>query len=115
IDQLLQLIADTAARYAEQPMLSRTHGQPATPTTIGKELAVFVSRLRRQRDQLAAVTLLGKANGAVGNYSAHLAAYPNVDWPAFSAKFIEGLGLTPSPATTQIEPHDYIAEYFNAL
>ncbi len=115
IDSLIRLIALTSQRLAEQPMLARTHGQPASPTTLGKEMVVFVHRLRRQREQLAAVSLLGKANGAVGNYSAHLAAYPDVDWPAFSASFVHQLGLELSPATTQIEPHDYIAEYFHAM
>jgi adenylosuccinate lyase len=115
IDKLIASIAALARSYAEQPMLARTHGQPASPTTLGKEMAIFVHRLRSQRDQLAAVKLLGKANGAVGNWSAHLAAYPEVDWPKFSADLIAGLGLDQSPATTQIEPHDYIAEYFHAL
>ncbi|HSW13316.1 MAG TPA: adenylosuccinate lyase [Solimonas sp.] len=115
IDKLIAAIAALARSYSEQPMLARTHGQPASPTTVGKEMAVFVHRLSRQRETLAAVPLLGKANGAVGNWSAHYAAYPDVDWPAFSAAFIKGLGLGQSPATTQIEPHDYIAEYFHAL
>ena len=115
MDKLVAAIALLARQYGEQPMLSRTHGQPASPTTLGKEMAVFVARLRRQRQQFAAVELLGKANGAVGNFNAHLAAYPAVDWPAFSRGVITALGLTESPATTQIEPHDYIAEYFHAL
>ncbi|WP_428309200.1 adenylosuccinate lyase [Hydrocarboniphaga sp.] len=115
IDSLIKLIAANSVRLAEQPMLARTHGQPASPTTLGKEMAVFVQRLKRQREQLAAVPLLGKANGAVGNYSAHLAAYPDVDWPALAGGFVARLGLTLSPATTQIEPHDYIAEYFHAI
>jgi adenylosuccinate lyase len=115
IDGLTTMIDMQARRLADQPMLSRTHGQPASPTTLGKELAVFVQRLRRQRDQFAAVAILGKANGAVGNYSAHLAAYPEVDWPQFAARFVAQLGLQMSPATTQIEPHDYIAEYFHVL
>jgi adenylosuccinate lyase len=115
LDKLIAGIAGLAHAYAEQPMLSRTHGQPATPTTLGKEMAVFVQRLRRQRQQLASVAILGKINGAVGNYSAHLAAYPDVDWPALAAGLLADLGLTPSPATTQIEPHDFIAEYFHAL
>ena len=115
LDKLIAAIAAMAHAYAEQPMLSRTHGQPATPTTLGKEMAVFAQRLRRQRTQLAAVPLLGKMNGAVGNYNAHMAAYPDVDWPAFAAAIIGELGLEQSPATTQIEPHDYIAEYFHAL
>ncbi|AXQ29273.1 adenylosuccinate lyase [Solimonas sp. K1W22B-7] len=115
IDKLIGAIAALSRSYSEQPMLTRTHGQPASPSTVGKEMAVFVHRLVRQREQLAAVQLLGKANGAVGNWSAHYAAYPDVDWPVFSAAFIKGLGIESSPATTQIEPHDYIAEYFHAL
>ena len=115
IDKLILAITGLSRAYAEQPMLSRTHGQPATPTTMGKEMAVFVQRLRRQRDQLAAVPLLGKINGAVGNYNAHMAAYPKVDWVAMAGQFIHSLGIERSPATTQIEPHDYIAEYFHAL
>jgi adenylosuccinate lyase len=115
LDQLIQAIATLARSYAEQPMLSRTHGQPASPTTLGKEMAVFAQRLKRQREQFAAVPILAKLNGAVGNYNAHLAAYPDVDWAALSARLIRELDLEPSPATTQIEPHDYIAEYFHAL
>ncbi len=113
--QLVGELRDLAHRFAELPMLARTHGQPATPTTLGKELAVFVSRLERQRAQLAAVTLMGKMNGATGNYNAHLAAYPEVDWPALGAGFIRALGLEPNTHTTQIEPHDFIAEYCHAL
>jgi adenylosuccinate lyase len=115
MDKTIGVIGNLAQQYAEQPMLSRTHGQPASPTTLGKEMAVFVARLRRQRDQFMAVECLGKTNGAVGNWNAHIAAYPGVDWPALTADFIKGLGLAVSPATTQIEPHDYIAEYFHAL
>ncbi|WP_028079552.1 adenylosuccinate lyase [Solimonas soli] len=115
LDKLIGAIASLARAYAEQPMLSRTHGQPASPTTLGKEMAVFVQRLRRQREQFAAVAILGKMNGAVGNWNAHYAAYPDVDWPAVAAAFIGELGIAQSPATTQIEPHDYIAEYFHAL
>ncbi len=115
LDRVIQAIDGLAQAYAEQPMLSRTHGQPASPTTLGKEMAVFAARLRRQRTQLADVPLLAKMNGAVGNWNAHLAAYPDVDWTAVSRSVIEGLGLQVSPATTQIEPHDYIAEYFHAL
>jgi adenylosuccinate lyase len=115
LDKLIGSIASLARSYAEQPMLSRTHGQPATPTTLGKELAVFVQRLRRQREQFAKVAILGKINGAVGNYSAHYAAYPDVDWPAFAAGMLADLQLETSPATTQIEPHDFVAEYFHAL
>ena len=114
-DRIVRVIGTLARQYAEQPMLARTHGQPASPTTLGKEMAVFAQRLRRQRKQLAAVELLGKMNGAVGNWNAHLAAYPDVDWPKLTTRVIRDLGLEPNPATTQIEPHDYIAEYFHAL
>ena len=112
------LIADIrrlALANAGVPMLARTHGQPASPTTVGKELAVFAARLGRQLQAFEAVSVLGKANGAVGNYNAHLAAFPEVDWPALAADFVRGLGLEPNPHTTQIEPHDYMAEYFDAL
>jgi adenylosuccinate lyase len=115
IDQLIKSIRALSHAYAEQPMLSRTHGQPASPTTLGKEMAVFAQRLLRQREQFAAVAILGKMNGAVGNWNAHLAAYPDVDWPAVTREVLSGLGIDESPATTQIEPHDYIAEYFHAL
>jgi len=115
LDKLVGALAALSRRYAEQPMLARTHGQPASPTTLGKEMAVFAQRLKRQRDQLAGVAILGKMNGAVGNYNAHMAAYPEVDWAQFGAGFVRSLGLEPSPATTQIEPHDFIAEYFHAL
>jgi adenylosuccinate lyase len=115
LDRLIAALSMLAHRYAEQPMLARTHGQPASPTTLGKEMAVFGQRLKRQRQQLAQVQILGKINGAVGNYNAHLAAYPDLDWAAFGADFVRSLGLEPSPATTQIEPHDFIAEYFHAL
>ena len=103
-----------AHAHADLPMLSRTHGQTASPTTVGKELANVVARLERQVAQLAAVSLTGKANGAVGNYNAHVAAYPDVDWPAFSQRFVESLGLDFNPYTTQIEPHDCIAEIADA-
>ncbi|MDE0853101.1 MAG: adenylosuccinate lyase [Nevskia sp.] len=115
LDKLIGSLSALSRRYAEQPMLARTHGQPASPTTLGKEMAVFAQRLKRQRQQLAEVAILGKINGAVGNYNAHLAAYPEVDWARFSGDFVRSLGLEPSPATTQIEPHDFIAEYFHAL
>jgi len=115
LDRLIRLLADMVRRYADQPMLARTHGQPASPTTLGKEIGVFVHRLRRQRTQLAAVAILGKMNGAVGNFNAHLAAYPKVDWDRLSSRFLKQLQLERSPATTQIEPHDWIAEYFHAL
>ncbi|GBE10217.1 adenylosuccinate lyase [bacterium BMS3Bbin12] len=115
MDELIDVLRDLAHRYARRAMLSRTHGQPASPTTLGKELANFVHRLRRQRDQLAAVTLFGKMNGAVGNFNAHRVAYPEVDWPGFSARFVRGLGLEWNPYTTQIEPHDYMVELFDAV
>jgi adenylosuccinate lyase len=108
-------IKEKAAVYAGQPMLSRTHGQSATPTTMGKEFANVAVRLERQVKQLESVELLGKINGAVGNYNAHAIAYPEVDWPAFAQGFVESLGLAFNPYTTQIEPHDYLAEFFHAL
>ena len=114
--ELAEAIRGLAVQFAEVPMLSRTHGQPASPTTLGKELANVVYRLERQIAQVAAVPLLGKINGAVGNYNAHLSAYPDIDWEANAREFIEGdLGLTWNPYTTQIEPHDYIAELFDAI
>ena len=115
----MQRIIDTMASmvkdYATVPMLSRTHGQTASPTTVGKEIANVVARLRRQYARIAAVPLLGKINGAVGNYNAHLSAYPEIDWQAVSRSFITSLGLEPNAYTTQIEPHDYIAELFSAI
>ncbi len=114
-DGLIQGIRVLAERFAEQPMLARTHGQPASPTTLGKELAVFVGRLSRQRRQIESVEILGKLNGAVGNYNAHLAAWPEIDWEGLSRAFVEGLGLAWNPCTTQIEPHDWIAELCDAL
>ncbi|MCQ4314521.1 adenylosuccinate lyase [Stutzerimonas zhaodongensis] len=114
--QLAESIRALAIEHADVPMLSRTHGQPASPTTLGKELANVVYRLERQIAQVAAVPLLGKINGAVGNYNAHLSAYPDIDWEVNAREFIEGdLGLTWNPYTTQIEPHDYIAELFDAV
>jgi len=115
MDEVIAAISSLAQEQASQPMLCRTHGQPASPSTLGKEMANVVARLRRQRQQLEKVELLGKVNGAVGNYNAHLSAYPNVDWEAFAKQFVEALGLDWNPYTTQIEPHDYIAEYFDAL
>lgn len=115
IDEIIAAIAALAEEHAAQPMLSRTHGQTASPTTLGKEMANVAYRLQRQRAQIAAVPLLGKINGAVGNYNAHLSAYPEHDWPAFSQQFIEGLGLSFNPYTIQIEPHDYIAELFDGI
>ncbi len=113
--QLIESLTVLADTHAAQPMLSRTHGQSASPTTVGKELANVVARLKRQREQLAHVTILGKINGAVGNFNAHIAAYPEVDWPSLAQTFVENLGLTWNPYTTQIEPHDFMAEYFHAL
>ncbi|EXH51324.1 adenylosuccinate lyase [Acinetobacter baumannii 1412924] len=113
--QILNAISALATTHAEQPMLSRTHGQTASPTTLGKEMANVAYRLARQIKQFENVELLGKINGAVGNYNAHLSAYPNVDWPTHSQAFVESLGLTFNPYTTQIEPHDYMAELFDAL
>ncbi len=115
MDQLIDAIRDLAHRYAERPMLSRTHGQPASPTTLGKEMANAAFRLRRQREQVMMVPLLGKINGAVGNYNAHLASYPDLDWQQIAADFVTSLGLDWNPYTTQIEPHDYIAELFDAV
>jgi len=114
MDELIEAIRKLAHDLADQPMLCRTHGQPASPSTLGKEMANLVYRLHRQREQIAAQPLLGKINGAVGNYNAHLAAYPELDWPAFAQEFVESLGLTWNPYTIQIEPHDYIAELFDA-
>ena len=108
-------LAGFAQEHAEQPMLSRTHGQAATPTTLGKELANFVMRLNRQLAAANAIQPLGKMNGAVGNYNAHRVAYPDVDWPALSKRFVSGLGVEWNPYTTQIEPHDYLAEYFDVI
>nr|WP_298059191.1 adenylosuccinate lyase [uncultured Halomonas sp.] len=108
-------IAKLAIAHAAQPMLSRTHGQTATPTTLGKEMANVAYRLKRQLKQIEAVEVLGKINGAVGNYNAHLTTYPDIDWEANARTFVEGLGLTFNPYTTQIEPHDYIAELFDAI
>ena len=116
IDAICGKLRAMAHEHAALPMMSRTHGQPATPTTLGKEIANVYSRLQRQREQLAAQTILGKINGAVGNYNAHLAAYPEHDWEAHCRHFVENaLGLTWNPYTIQIEPHDYMAEYFHTL
>ena len=115
MDEVIAAITRLAHQYADQAMLSRTHGQPASPTTLGKEMANVVHRLKRQRQQLLGVSVLGKINGAVGNYNAHLVTYPDVDWEALARDFVTGLGLEWNPYTTQIEPHDYIAEYFDAV
>lgn len=113
--QLVDAIDGLAVEHAAQPMLSRTHGQSASPTTMGKEMANVASRLRRQVKRVEEVELLGKMNGAVGNYNAHLSAYPAVDWAANAKQFVESLQLTWNPRTTQIEPHDYMAELFHAV
>ena len=115
MDKLIAAITDLAVRFADQPMLARTHGQPASPTTVGKEMANIAYRLKRARSAIADAPILGKINGAVGNYNAHLIAYPEVDWPALARRFVEGLGLAWNPYTTQIEPHDYIAELLDAM
>jgi len=115
ISECIGALKKLALETADQPMLSRTHGQSATPTTVGKEFANVAARMLRQQEQLQAVSLLGKINGAVGNYNAHAVAYPAVDWAEFSKNFVESLGLQWNPYTIQIEPHDYIAEFFHAL
>ncbi|MGQ0579615.1 MAG: adenylosuccinate lyase [Betaproteobacteria bacterium] len=114
IDALVDKLVGLAHAHAELPMLTRTHGQPATPSTLGKELANVVHRLRRQRDRVASAALTAKINGAVGNYNAHLAAYPDFDWEKFCRTFVEKLGFEFNPYTTQIEPHDCIAELLDA-
>ena len=113
--EVLNRLKAMAREHAELPMLSRTHGQTASPTTLGKELANVVARLERAQKQFSAVEILGKFNGAVGNYNAHTVAYPDLDWQAISHRFIESLGILPNPYTTQIEPHDWTAEYSYAL
>ena len=115
LDGLVARLRDLAHQLAELPMLARTHGQPATPTTLGKEMANIAARLIRARKQISAVSLCAKFNGAVGNYNAHLAAYPEVDWEAFNRRFVESLGLEFNPYTIQIEPHDAMAELFDAM
>ncbi|MDX1570188.1 MAG: adenylosuccinate lyase [Xanthomonadales bacterium] len=115
LERLLARLRDLATTHADQPMLSRTHGQPASPTTLGKELANFAARLERQRERIAGVELLAKLNGAVGNYNAHLAAYPDVPWEDLARAVLGGLGLSQNRHTIQIEPHDYLAELFDAL
>ena len=114
-DKIIERLVVLSHAFASVPMLARTHGQTASPTTVGKELANVVARLRRQREQITAVPLLGKINGAVGNYNAHLSAYPDIDWQANAQAFIESLGLGMNAYTTQIEPHDYMAELFDAI
>ena len=115
MDRLTRGLRDLGRPLAEVPMLSRTHGQAASPTTVGKEIANVVARLDRQTTTLRGTEILGKMNGAVGNYNAHVAAYPHVDWPARSREFVNSLGLSFNEFTTQIEPHDYVAELFHSL
>jgi adenylosuccinate lyase len=115
LDKVIARLTALAHDLADAAMLAHTHGQPASPTTLGKEIANVVHRLQRQRTQLLAVELLGKINGAVGNFNAHLSAYPDFDWEGFAKKFVQGLGLTYNPYTIQIEPHDYMAELFDAV
>ena len=118
LDQMREIesrLAQLAQDFADQPMLCRTHGQSASPSTVGKEFANVVHRLRRQIAQIESNEILGKINGAVGNYNAHLCAYPDIDWQANAKEFVEGLGLSWNPFTTQIEPHDYVAELFAAV
>jgi adenylosuccinate lyase len=115
LDRVIEALGALAVKLADAAMLARTHGQPASPTTLGKELANVVYRLRRGRRAIASVSLTGKMNGAVGNYNAHLAAYPNFDWERFARAFVESLGLEFNPYTTQIEPHDSLAEQFDAI
>jgi adenylosuccinate lyase len=114
LDALIAALRALARRHAARPMLSRTHGQPASPTTLGKEMANFAQRLKRAREAIERVAILGKINGAVGNYNAHIAAYPGFPWEAFCRRFVERLGLEFNPYTTQIEPHDSYAELFDA-
>lgn len=115
LEKLILTLNIKANETAAFPMLARTHGQPATPTTLGKEFKNFANRLQKQYEQLCKTAITGKCNGAVGNYNAHLVAYPNIDWPAVSKQFVESLGLTWNEYTTQIEPHDFLAQFFNNL
>ena len=115
LQDISENLAQLGEKYANLPMLSHTHGQPASPTTLGKELGVFIHRMRRQINQFNEVRILGKINGAVGNFNAHYAAYPELDWTGISKDFVESLGLVWNPHTTQIESHDYMAEYFHAV
>jgi adenylosuccinate lyase len=115
LQKLIIILQEMSDSYASIPMLSRTHGQIASPTTLGKEMAIYVYRALRQMKQFENIELLGKLNGAVGNFNAHFAAYPDINWMSLSKEFIEELGLTWNPYTTQIESHDYMAEYFHTL
>ncbi len=112
---IIAAIDALATQYSDLSMLSRTHGQTASPTTLGKEMANVSARLRRQLAGVESITPLGKFNGAVGNFNAHLSAYPDINWPQLSQEFVESLGLEWNPMTTQIEPHDYMAELFQAI
>ena len=115
MEEIINQLVAMAKEFANQPLLSRTHGQPASPTTVGKEFANVVYRLRRQLEQINNREILGKINGAVGNFNAHLTAYPDIDWQSLAAEFVSELGLTWNPYTTQIEPHDYIAEVLDGF
>ena len=115
LDTLIEKVDQLAREFASIAMLSRTHGQPASPTTVGKEFKNVAQRLQQQRSLIAGIDILGKINGAVGNFNAHFAAYPEIDWPQFAEDFVRGLGLNINPFTTQIEPHDYVAELCHAL
>ena len=115
LNDVIARLSELASEFADQPMLSRTHGQTASPTTMGKELANVAYRLKRQQQQISNNEILGKINGAVGNFNAHLSAYPDFDWEAFAKRFVESLGLSYNPMTIQIEPHDYMAELYDAL
>ena len=115
LDEVIHKLQQLAHELADLPMMCRTHGQPATPSTMGKELANTVYRLKRQREQLVSQEILGKINGAVGNYNAHLVAYPQIDWESLCGRFVSGLGLTFNPYTIQIEPHDYMAELYQVV
>jgi adenylosuccinate lyase len=114
VDVINQMV-ELGHEFANQPMLARTHGQPASPTTVGKEIANVAYRLQRQLSQLDNISIMGKINGAVGNYNAHLSAYPEIDWPTTAQQFVESLGITFNPYTIQIEPHDYMAELFDCI
>ncbi|XP_058007783.1 uncharacterized protein LOC110664317 isoform X2 [Hevea brasiliensis] len=115
MDELITALCNMAEDHASIPMLSRTHGQPASPTTLGKEMAVFAARLSEQRQEISQVKIKGKFAGAVGNYNAHIVAYPAIDWPLIAKEFVESLGLCFNPYVTQIEPHDYMARLFHAI
>jgi adenylosuccinate lyase len=115
LNDVIARLSELASEFADQPMLSRTHGQTASPTTMGKELANVAYRLKRQHQQISNNAILGKINGAVGNFNAHLSAYPDFDWETFAKRFVESLGLSYNPMTIQIEPHDYMAELYDAL